>query len=211
VLLVFQNALAFNSDTTVIAQSSVKLATIFERLFYEYVLNLEYDPLDKPEACHACRSILEDDDDENIVLCDRCDGCYHIDCLFPSIQLNSRTDWFCPACIEERDINLIHPLRSFRCSNFMKDIRNAIVMNPNQSSKDETFGRIVGIAKREGKPVHCVYSDETVDIQYYLEYHIEFGYSPEDLSEMDAVKTVGNGNEKTAVWRLDEVLRYRHS
>ena len=108
-MLVFQNALAFNADVTPVAQASSKLVIVFERLFYEYVLNVEFDPLNKPESCLVCH--VSDDHDNRIFLCDRCDGYYHLDCLVPPIQLPARAEWFCPSCIEERDVSMIHPLR----------------------------------------------------------------------------------------------------
>lgn len=53
-MLLLQNALAFNTESSSIHQAALKLVIIFERLFYEIVLSWN-NPLPHSQACHACR------------------------------------------------------------------------------------------------------------------------------------------------------------
>jgi hypothetical protein len=203
--LVFQNALAFNAETTAIAQASLKLSMIFERLFLEYVLDLEHNPLGKSEGCVLCRVSGEEDDDDRIILCDRCDGYYHLDCLPSAVQVSTKLEWYCPSCVEERDISVIHPLK------------NAIVRKPissQQTSRGEDYGRVVRIVRREAKKSQVrpgadvgagVSATHDTELEYYLEYHVEFGYGFEDV---DSHFLVRNGNERTEVWMVNDVLRH---
>lgn len=54
ILIIFQNAFAFNMEISPIAQDALKLKFIFDRLFYEMVLNIQY-PLLLPDDCNICR------------------------------------------------------------------------------------------------------------------------------------------------------------
>jgi hypothetical protein len=228
VTLVFQNALAFNVETTAIAQASLKLSMIFERLFFEYVLDLDHNPLGHPEGCLLCRvSEDEEENDDRIILCDRCDGYYHIDCLSSFLsssastlaQISTRTEWYCPACVEEREIFAIHPLR------------NAVVVSSSGSGGGqcgevvEDYGRVVGIIRRETRQRPMTTStsarheqghaetgeDAAGGLEYYLEYQIEFGYAREEAHEEGSSVSLTksrNRSEKTEVWMVNDVLRH---
>jgi hypothetical protein len=106
---VFENALAFNAETTHIAQTSLKLIAVFERLMYEIVLSTQHS-MSVSDNCLACRSTYAEDEGRT-VLCDRCEAYYHMDCLSPPLATAPRGEWFCPACIEQRDVSFCHPLR----------------------------------------------------------------------------------------------------
>eukprot|EP00939_MAST-03C_sp_MAST-3C-sp1_P004964 g4964.t1 len=49
-------------------------------------------------SCHVCSS---SEDDENMVLCDRCDKGFHLYCLRPQLAAVPVGDWFCPDCTGE--------------------------------------------------------------------------------------------------------------
>jgi len=131
-----------------------------------------------------------------------------------------RGEWFCPCCVEERHVEHIHPLR------------NALVWNPSSPVNDREIGRVVGIVRKEGhkpkckvghvyttaansdtagtrceKETPCVAEDEG-DITWFLQYHIEFGYSIEDIPHMSTNHVTGRGTARTVVWVLDDVLSY---
>jgi histone demethylase JARID1 len=54
-----------------------------------------YDPysLTRCELCHGA------DHDDKILLCDECDGGFHLFCLSPPLSSIPDTDWFCPQCL----------------------------------------------------------------------------------------------------------------
>ena len=56
---------------------------------------LEY--IDK-KICEICH--LNEDEDEDQILCDRCDDCYHQDCL-ESSQIHAEGVWICPVCVRQ--------------------------------------------------------------------------------------------------------------
>ncbi|XP_053404439.1 remodeling and spacing factor 1-like [Mercenaria mercenaria] len=47
------------------------------------------------EPCKACN---KNEDPSTILLCDKCDGSYHMSCLSPPLSLVPLEDWFCPQC-----------------------------------------------------------------------------------------------------------------
>ena len=46
----------------------------------------------------ACKICLTTDNPDDILLCDRCDGEYHMSCLEPPLAHVPTGDWFCPRC-----------------------------------------------------------------------------------------------------------------
>jgi len=215
-MLVFQNSMAFSTDATQLAQSTMKMICVFERMFYESVLNTTA-PLEQSDNCLVCRSTYENDE-KRTVLCDRCDAPYHMDCLSPPMHAPPRGEWFCQCCVEERHVQHVHPLR------------NALVWEPTSPVSDREIGRVVGIVRKEGyKPRSKVghvpantsdsieftnaaggteVSESEDDIVWYLEYHIEFGYSLDDIPFMGDIQVIGRGGTRTVVWVLDDVLTF---
>jgi hypothetical protein len=128
VMILFENSVAFNPDSSPIHQSALKLVIIFERLFYEIVLSWDQS-LESNAYCHICRqqhhpsqlnqsqstSYQGDNGDSNesiayrITSCERCEACYHFGCLDPPVTTTLRTDWYCLGCIESRSIANVHP------------------------------------------------------------------------------------------------------
>lgn len=45
-----------------------------------------------------------DDDDESMLLCDKCDAGYHMGCLDPPLSSLPAGDWFCPKCEKPKDL-----------------------------------------------------------------------------------------------------------
>ena len=43
------------------------------------------------------------DADDQLLLCDGCDGAYHTFCLNPPLDEIPETDWFCETCIKPKD------------------------------------------------------------------------------------------------------------
>ena len=74
------------------------------------------------------------------------------------------------------------------------------------------YGRVVGITTRLPSGVGQLTEDEGVGDNdgggVSLAYHIEFGYSQDDLSLMHAVDVYGHGPQRTVVWGIDELLRW---
>ena len=76
--------------------------------------------------------------------------------------------------------------------------------NPQKDKEKQEidFGRVVGIVKKEGKSVN------SNNVEYYLEYHVEFGYTATELSNLSSIKVIGKGTKQTSIMTLDEILRY---
>lgn len=52
----------------------------------------------KSEICQAC---LRGDCSNKMLLCDGCDGGYHLFCLEPPLKAVPEGDWYCEACVEQ--------------------------------------------------------------------------------------------------------------
>jgi len=50
---------------------------------------------DDPTFCEVCR---QHDREHEMLLCDRCEAGYHLDCLTPALSEVPSGDWFCPEC-----------------------------------------------------------------------------------------------------------------
>lgn len=59
--------------------------------------NLLEEPVDK-YAELRCESCGRDDNDAEMILCDRCDAGFHIYCLRPIVASVPAEDWFCSSC-----------------------------------------------------------------------------------------------------------------
>ena len=49
-------------------------------------------------ASGCCTVCGKDEDDEHMLVCDGCDGLYHMQCLDPPLTTLPEGDWFCPTC-----------------------------------------------------------------------------------------------------------------
>ena len=52
-----------------------------------------------PPADYPCRVCLRTDDGDQMLLCDRCNGGYHLFCLDPALTAVPTGLWFCPHCV----------------------------------------------------------------------------------------------------------------
>jgi hypothetical protein len=50
----------------------------------------------------VCETCLRGDDEDNMLLCDKCNAGYHMKCLRPVIVIPPCDDWFCPLCSEDK-------------------------------------------------------------------------------------------------------------
>jgi hypothetical protein len=128
VIMVIENAMAYNQENSAVKVSAQKLLVVFERLFYETVLCWE-NPLPFQDSCHACRS-PHPIPAGKIAVCDRCEGCYHLHCLDPPMQMPPRSEWYCLPCVEQKGIPSAHPYKT------------ADVVHP---ADPESRGEVVGI------------------------------------------------------------------
>ncbi|EPS64479.1 hypothetical protein M569_10304, partial [Genlisea aurea] len=46
-----------------------------------------------------CKVCGMDKDDDNVLLCDKCDSEYHRYCLNPPLQKIPDGNWYCPSCV----------------------------------------------------------------------------------------------------------------
>ena len=49
-----------------------------------------------------CKECHEGEDEENMLLCDHCDGGWHMYCLDPPLEEIPEGSWYCPTCRVER-------------------------------------------------------------------------------------------------------------
>lgn len=138
--LIFESLLAFHSENSACRSNLLKLQLIFERLFFEMVLFSEF-PLPYSFSCQLCRS-YESPDPNTFATCDRCDGCYHLNCLESPycLSIPPRGDWYCPFCVEQRGVASAHPYRL------------AKVLHTVSS----TVGEVVGIEQIDGNILFIV-------------------------------------------------------
>ncbi|EKX47051.1 hypothetical protein GUITHDRAFT_137670 [Guillardia theta CCMP2712] len=55
-----------------------------------------------------CRICGTGDRDDQLVLCDRCNDGYHMDCLHPKLKSLPEGEWLCPECLKEQKKNKSH-------------------------------------------------------------------------------------------------------
>ncbi|KDO20307.1 hypothetical protein SPRG_14442 [Saprolegnia parasitica CBS 223.65] len=126
--LVFNNCIAFNADDSEIVEAAKGLLADFEKLFFEWIicpsawqlLPLTGDAEEDAEilaqfhgevhdtralnswepwepGCSVCKSV-DGDDDDALLVCDRCDNEIHLACLDPPLEATPDGEWFCPYC-----------------------------------------------------------------------------------------------------------------
>eukprot|EP01103_Thecamoeba_quadrilineata_P021465 TRINITY_DN9873_c0_g1_i1.p1 TRINITY_DN9873_c0_g1~~TRINITY_DN9873_c0_g1_i1.p1 ORF type:complete len:1009 (-),score=185.30 TRINITY_DN9873_c0_g1_i1:109-3135(-) len=62
-------------------------------------LDGDYGLLDTEEQESKCEVCGSFEDDDKMLLCDKCDSGYHIFCLFPALERIPTEDWYCPICV----------------------------------------------------------------------------------------------------------------
>lgn len=66
----------------------------------QYTCKFCMDDEKSPTCCFcACRICFSKSEKENTILCDICDGEYHLGCLVPPLPGVPTDDWFCPTCM----------------------------------------------------------------------------------------------------------------
>lgn len=97
----------YNSRGSSIWYTADYLSKAFERLFSAWILDFaERDlPWEAPGArpweqgCRRCQK--NEEDVSQILLCDHCDGQYHMHCLRPRLKTVPKGAWLCPICRAE--------------------------------------------------------------------------------------------------------------
>jgi hypothetical protein len=94
------------------------------------------------------------------------------------------------------------------------DFRHAVVRDPSSSSADpdeSDYGRVAGIVVLNNQlSTSNTSSDPTVSCSSNgprLGFHVEFGYSHDDLTLMHTIDVYGVGAARTAVWDINDVLK----
>lgn len=169
-----------------------------------------FDPLAK-YTCHVCS---KDDIEESLLLCDKCDDCYHFQCLKPSLPESPKGSWRCPSCLAEEVSKPVeafgfeqaqreYTLQEFgeMADQFKCDYFNMPVHLVPLSLVEKEFWRIVSTI------------DENVTVEYGADLHtMDHGSGfPTNISQLD------NKDEdyRTSGWNLNNmpalegsVLRY---
>lgn len=74
-------------------------AAIFNRMYEQWILdvppNTPVNQLPSEEQCRRCRQTNATD---SMLLCDSCDGAYHLFCLQPPLSAIPAGNWYCPRC-----------------------------------------------------------------------------------------------------------------
>jgi hypothetical protein len=106
--ILFENCFAFNVEGSLMNQTAQKLLLVFERLFFEIVLTWD-SPLPSGDCCHYCRSLEPPAPNMKSVVCERCDASYHLGCVDPPLPGVPKYDWYCPGCVDSKDVACVHP------------------------------------------------------------------------------------------------------
>lgn len=101
VRLVFQNCQKFNQEGSEIWQTAKDLSEIFEKLYYNWIISpaawistlKKWSPWTL--GCSFCGVYDESND---VILCDHCDGEYHLKCITPKLKEVPSGEWFCSEC-----------------------------------------------------------------------------------------------------------------
>jgi hypothetical protein len=67
----------------------------------EQLSELPRHPVDvhPPEVCVKCHQ--DNDEDDSLLECDKCDSPCHLGCLDPPLDAVPDGEWFCPGCLED--------------------------------------------------------------------------------------------------------------
>ena len=82
----------------------------------------------------VCRNSERED---MMLLCDRCDQGYHMDCLIPALEEVPIEDWFCPRCNGPQAA--VAPVR--QRANLAMRVRRAVQRNRQIALRDSSVGR----------------------------------------------------------------------
>jgi hypothetical protein len=103
VRLIWKNCKIYNLHKSQIWHCAHTMSLEFERLYQSWVLRFSdgtmslADPIARPWEA-ACAVCMQEDNEEQTMLCDHCDASYHIYCLKPRLQSVPEDAWTCPHC-----------------------------------------------------------------------------------------------------------------
>ena len=75
-----------------------------------------------------------------MLLCDRCDNGYHMDCLNPPVE-NQPQDWLCPQCNGAQAIATVAPVAVRRPAALTLRVRQAVERNRQVALRESNAGR----------------------------------------------------------------------
>ncbi|CAA0813402.1 RING/FYVE/PHD-type zinc finger family protein [Striga hermonthica] len=58
---------------------------------------------DSPEGAHTCRRCRQEADGTNVLICDSCEGMYHISCIEPPVKEIPTRSWYCADCTSKEN------------------------------------------------------------------------------------------------------------
>ena len=98
--LLYNNAYCYNVVGSVAINNVEKVATVFERLLYDWLLQPELPPLEEldDDKCYA-GGRHPSDDEFPMLICDKCEVKYNMNRLQPPLERIPKNDWFCPRCV----------------------------------------------------------------------------------------------------------------
>ncbi|KAF9188625.1 hypothetical protein BGZ51_000488 [Haplosporangium sp. Z 767] len=94
--------------------------------------------LDVEEHCIEC---LSAEDEESMLLCDKCDSGTHLCCTVPRLQVVPDVDWFCQSCTKAREMNRTKPADSSASSSTASKATNKRKASATKGSAKKSKGR----------------------------------------------------------------------
>jgi len=100
---IWRNCKVYNLFQSQIWYSAHALAMLSDRLYQAWVMSFQEglialdNDMGQPWA-ERCRVCVQDGRDDKIILCDHCDGQFHIDCLRPRLKSIPDGIWLCARC-----------------------------------------------------------------------------------------------------------------
>ena len=111
--LIFSNCKTYNATVSKLWKDADQLDKLFERQFQAWIEKDGSDkkPWDDPKIwenknqdwCMLCRLNWVNEENQENLVCDGCDGEFHRLCLWPPLTSVPVGDWYCPPCVSERN------------------------------------------------------------------------------------------------------------